>query len=340
MQRVNRASAVASLPAPPAGGTPGFFTPGNPGLAQPATVPGYEWFNGVQEELIALITRGGITASNADLAQVRKSLDRLFGGGLASYSANTTLTVDDAGLVLVNASAAARTITLPAANALGGRPIQITIVKTDISANAVTVQRAGADTINGQTSIVLAVGDRVTFISDGVNAWFTSAGNPEVLVPVGTIIETSLASPPAGTVAANGALLSRTSFAALFNAANASGLVSEAAWSANSWGRYSVGDGSTTFRVPDLRGEFRRGLDSGRGIDAGRGIGTSQAGAIESHTHPLYFYSSLAGKTMDFSGPDLGGFSSSAGGESGSTGATGGAETRPRNVATLVCIKF
>lgn len=172
MQRVNRASAVASLPAPPAGGTPGFFTGGNPGAGQPATVPGYEWFNSVQEELLGVILRGGIAASNADLAQVRKSLDRLFGGGLASLSANTTLTVDDAGLVLVNASAAARTITLPAAAALGGRPIRFQIEKTDSSANAVTVQRAGTDTIEGATSVVLSgQWASVTLVSDGVGGW-------------------------------------------------------------------------------------------------------------------------------------------------------------------------
>ena len=172
MQRVKRSTAIATLPAPPAGGTPGFFTGGNPGTGTPASVPGYEWFNGVQEELIGLILRGGLTASDADLAQVRKSLDRLFGGGLGSFSANTTLTVDDAGLVLVNASGGARTITLPAANALGGRPIRFQIEKTDSSANAVTIQRAGADTIEGGTSVVLSgQWASVTLVSDGVGSW-------------------------------------------------------------------------------------------------------------------------------------------------------------------------
>jgi hypothetical protein len=172
MQRVKRSTAIATLPAAPAGGTPGFFTGGNPGLGQAATVPGFDWFNGVQEELIGLILRGGLTASDADLAQVRKSLDRLFGGGLASLSANTTLTVDDAGLVLVNASAAARTITLPAANALGGRPIRFQIEKTDSTANTVTIQRAGTDTIEGGTSAVLSgQWASVTLVSDGVGSW-------------------------------------------------------------------------------------------------------------------------------------------------------------------------
>ena len=177
MQRVKRSTAIATLPAPPVGGTPGFFTGGNPGVGQPASVPGYEWFNGVQEELIGLILRGGIAASDGDLAQVRKSLDRLFGGGLASLSANTTLTVDDAGLVLVSASGGARTITLPAANALGGRPIHFRIVKSDSSANALTVGRAGSDTIEGATSIVLRYQwESVTLASDGNSGWVITAG--------------------------------------------------------------------------------------------------------------------------------------------------------------------
>lgn len=177
MQRVNRSTAVVTMPAPPAGGTPGYFTGGNPGGGTPPTTPGYEWFNAVQEELIGLILRGGISASNADLAQVRKSLDRLFGGGLATYAANTTLTVDEAGLVLVNASGGARTITLPAANALGGRPIRYQIEKTDSTANTVTVQRAGTDTIEGGTSLVLSgQWASVMLVSDGIGAWVALRG--------------------------------------------------------------------------------------------------------------------------------------------------------------------
>jgi hypothetical protein len=173
MQRVTRTTAVASMPAAPASpGLPGFFTSGNPGAGQQATVPGYEWFNGVQEELVGLLTRAGVTPSQADLTQLRQSLDRLYGGGLSVLSANATLTVDDAGLVLVNASGGARTITLPAANALGGRPIRYQIQKTDSTANTITVQRAGTDTIEGVASVVLSLQwSNVVLVSDGVSAW-------------------------------------------------------------------------------------------------------------------------------------------------------------------------
>lgn len=82
---------------------------------------------------------------------------------------------------------------------------------------------------------------------------------------------------PTGFVKANGALLSRTTYSNLWTYAQASSnLVSEATWTATQWGSFSVGDGSTTFRIPDLRGEFMRGFDDSRGVDPGRVLGTWQ----------------------------------------------------------------
>ena len=171
MQRVNRSTAVATMPAPPAGGTPGYFTGGNPGLGQAASVPGYEWFNAVQEELIGLILRGGITPSAGDVAQVRKSLDRLFGGSYTFLNANTVLTVDQAGLVLLDASGGARTITLPAANALGAaRQIRFRISKSDSTGNLVTILPAGSDTLE-PVYRQLGAFDVVDLVSDGFGYW-------------------------------------------------------------------------------------------------------------------------------------------------------------------------
>lgn len=39
---------------------------------------------------------------------------------------------------------------------------------------------------------------------------------------------------------------------------------------------YGLGDGATTFNVPDLRGEFIRSTDNGRGVDTNRVLGSSQ----------------------------------------------------------------
>lgn len=43
---------------------------------------------------------------------------------------------------------------------------------------------------------------------------------------------------------------------------------------------HGAGDGSTTFTLPDLRGEFIRGADNGRGIDSSRALGSKQKGSM------------------------------------------------------------
>lgn len=76
MHRVDTATAVASLPSPQAAGTPGFFTKGDPATPIPATQPGPDWFNMVQEELYFLVTEAGLTpdASKADFTQVHEAI--------------------------------------------------------------------------------------------------------------------------------------------------------------------------------------------------------------------------------------------------------------------------
>lgn len=104
-------------------------------------------------------------------------------------------------------------------------------------------------------------------------------------IPVGMCVPFIAGTSSPGWIKANGALVSRTTYAALFAYASAQGLVSEADWTATSSGRFSVGDGSTTFRLPDTRGMFLRGLDESRGLDTGRAQGTYQEQANAPHTH-------------------------------------------------------
>lgn len=72
-------------------------------------------------------------------------------------------------LILVDATAAAVTVTLPAA-APSGR--QLCVKKIDASANAVTIARAGTATIDGATSkAVTPQYASLTVMSDGTSWW-------------------------------------------------------------------------------------------------------------------------------------------------------------------------
>lgn len=83
----------------------------------------------------------------------------------------------------------------------------------------------------------------------------------------------------AGHVKADGALLNRGDYPALFAYADDNDLIlSEADWANGMQGMFGAGDGIETFRAPDLRGEFLRGIDDGRGTDPGRVLGSAQKG--------------------------------------------------------------
>lgn len=130
------------------------------------------------------------------------------------------------------------------------------------------------------------------------------------------------AAAPAGWLICNGQTVSRATYAALFAAVG------------ELWG---AGDWVSTFSVPDLRGEFLRGADLGRGADAGRALGSWQGDGFRSHSHPMTNESGvIAGGGGDAANILIGANGSFVMGVY--VGNSGGAETRPRNIAMLPCI--
>lgn len=158
-------------------------------------------------------------------------------------------------------------------------------------------------------------------ISDMASQSVASAVSASNGVNPGVVAYFPATTAPSGFIKANGAAISRTTYAALFAAIGTT---------------FGTGNGSTTFNVPDLRGEFMRSLDDGRGVDSGRGIGTFQADDLKSHTH------TVPGNTSNSSGSPnrILSNTNSATNVTNDTNATGGAETRPRNIALLACIKY
>lgn len=171
MQRVDTSTAAPTLPAQGAPGTPGYFTQGDPAAPVPATVPGQDWFNAVQEELIALILAAGLTPDKPTLTQVRDAVRILAGVRTTTAAADNTLSAASAGLVRIDASAGPVTLTLPAASDRAGSVFRF--VRIDASANTVTVQAAPGDAIDGAPSFSLS-GANIgrTIMSDGDSDWY------------------------------------------------------------------------------------------------------------------------------------------------------------------------
>lgn len=95
------------------------------------------------------------------------------------------------------------------------------------------------------------------------------------MLPIGAIIEySSEVVPTDNLMYAHGQAIKRSDYPELFSVIGT---------------RYGIGDGATTFNLPDKRGLFTREWDNGKGIDAGRSLGSKQEDLIEAHQH-IYPY--------------------------------------------------
>jgi microcystin-dependent protein len=172
--------------------------------------------------------------------------------------------------------------------------------------------------VSGATTIQATDAVTATITLPSATGTLVTTSNT-ALLSAGAVQYYAMNTAPSGWLKANGAAISRTTYATLFTAIGTT---------------FGVGDGSTTFNVPDLRGEFARGWDDGRGIDTGRVFGSAQADEFKSHTHSVNMRT--AGSVIyTFQGVGSASIVTSA-----DTNASGGSETRPRNIALLACIKF
>ena len=180
-------------------------------------------------------------------------------------------------------------------------------------------------------------------------------------VPTGSVHMMATTTAPSGYLKCNGAAVSRTTYADLFAIIGTT---------------HGAGDGSSTFNVPDLRGEFVRGWDDSRGVDSGRSFGSSQSDANKQHNHTASATTSISPSShnhvfpgddqLSFTADNQGGWtnrqtgtfsydarSSTSGGGiiyrtsdatiTGSTTVTvdnsAAGEARPRNIAMMYVIK-
>jgi microcystin-dependent protein len=169
---------------------------------------------------------------------------------------------------------------------------------------------------------------------DGV----TNIINGLVFVPAGCVFYTASDKVPAGYLRAEGQLVSKTGiYAALFAAIGIS------------YGH----DGGANFRLPDLRGEFIRGVSSGRSGVENRALATSQESANKGHQH--YLVGNSKGNNDLESYPNTSVAREKTSGTNseyrlqttfslaptlGLSSTSGGSESRPRNLALYAIIKY
>jgi microcystin-dependent protein len=238
----------------------------------------------------------------------------------------------------VSAYVAGQTFRFIAASTNSGA---VTIALDGLAAKDVKVALAAL------TSGMITAGQMITVTYDGTQ--FQMQAESPASIGVGSIVAWATSNIPAGWLECTGAAISRSTYSSLYAAIGTT---------------YGVGDGSTTFNLPDYRGYFLRGQDGGAASDpnaatrtdrgdgtTGDNVGTKQGSDYLSHTH-TGTTSSDGAHTHSYTAPD-----SAAGGDGGasvidaSTSATtssngahthtfttaasptsGGSETRPKNI--------
>ncbi|WP_434696958.1 tail fiber protein [Pseudomonas sp. Z1-14] len=357
---------------PSVGLVDGRFVDENPVEGSPGSLIPAVWGNSVTQEILGVISAANLTPSEADTGQLIKALQSIIGRSspmrsvITRISTSQVLKAEESGLVLIDASAGASTLTLPAANAaLGIR--DVIVRRVDNSGNRLTVRAAGTDRIRFHTHLAASGYPFLVLMGSG-DWWHLRSDESGSWWPVGRFDATALGRVsfestrqviPGGYAVLNGNLLVRSDWPWLWDYAQSSGaLVSEASRPGNE-GAWTTGDGATTFRVPDIRGEFLRVLDEARGVDIDRSPGSRQMYALENHNHFLPTSSgstvrptpsipdSLWDLTHDVNSAPVSGtlgttFPNPAYSGGDSVGSIGSfsSETRPRNVAYPARIKL
>lgn len=256
-----------------------------------------------------------------------------------TINTSTMLTEDQAGIILIDASAGNITLTLPSTDSV----INYILRRIDNTINIVRVQTTNIDRIrfnqkinaNGYSFFYLfGAGDYWNIVSDGQGSWFDIDRDDKTKIGNTNFI-TSTITPSSGYLVANGSELNRSDYPFLWDFAQQSGMLVIEADRAGNEGAFTSGNGTSTFRIPDLRGEFLRALDNGRGVDLDRVAGSWQKDEFKSHTHNITPMSPENAVT------NLGIVAWSSRREVvKTTEATGGDETRPRNIAYPIYIKI
>ena len=191
-------------------------------------------------------------------------------------TASATLTAaESVGYRVTMTNASATTITINTSVYAAGDTVFI----TNLGAGTCTIT-AGTATVSSAASLALPQygSGLLVMTATGTGVWYPSAGSAAT---AGTIQAYAGSSAPAGYLICNGDAISRTTFAVLFAITSTT---------------YGVGDGSTTFNIPDLRGRVAVGVGTNAAVNAlALSDGVAVANRRPQHRHTAHTHTMTGG---------------------------------------------
>jgi microcystin-dependent protein len=138
------------------------------------------------------------------------------------------------------------------------------------------IATAVSNLVDSSPSVLDTLNELSAALNDDPNFSTTVATALAALVPSGTVSQTARATAPTGYLLCDGSAISRTTYSSLFDAIGTA---------------YGVGDNSTTFNIPNLKGRVPVGFDSSQtefdtlGEVGGAKTHTLTEAQMPSHTH-------------------------------------------------------
>tara|TARA_R100001460_G_scaffold91573_1_gene133391 strand:- start:110 stop:1471 length:1362 start_codon:yes stop_codon:yes gene_type:complete len=198
--------------------------------------------------------------------------------GHASQSADLFNITDSSNTTLAKV-AADGDLTCVDVTASGNAAVTGTLSAAATTASSLTVN--GATQVNGDLTVT-----GTATISGGISA-----------LPPGAVVPYAAGSAPTGFLVCDGTAVSRSTYSTLFD------IIGEA---------YGVGDGSSTFNLPNLEGRFPMGVDGSNALaTTGGGTATLSEANLPDHTHTYSKTTDVstsislsAGSQVDINSPD------------------------------------
>ncbi|HKE81625.1 MAG TPA: hypothetical protein VKB54_20070 [Solirubrobacteraceae bacterium] len=165
----------------PVGPNPeGFYLDCDPATGRAGTVYRAEEFNELILNLRELLRAASVAGTKGSATMLRAALHRLYAGSGRVIAATGTLTPDDAGLLVIDATTANVTLTLPPAAALPSGHTMVQCVRQDTAQTDVRLIPAAGDAIRGGI-FYLDAKQWVILRSDGVATWYVLSASATIL---------------------------------------------------------------------------------------------------------------------------------------------------------------